>query len=84
MDSKIDGENADILKIDTEARNRIKWAWLNKSKDFSGDFPSDYVLKSSFCGKALCSWCQTFINYGEGGKKCLFQHAKSDAHKKSR
>ena len=61
MDSKIDRENADILKIDKDARNKFKWAWLNESKDFNGDFPSDYVLKSTVCGKALCSWCQVKV-----------------------
>ena len=78
--------NRDVAvdSIDSECKNKFRWDWLTL-KDEKGNYFSDYFRKIYKDGFAWCCYCKAEIKYGNGGVRCLKDHAnRSNTHKRNR
>ena len=54
----------------------IEGVWLDE-KDQHTQFLSKYIWKINIPSKALCTHCNSLLNYSSGGKKDIRKHCKN-------
>ena len=62
--------------IEEGVKNSFRWVWLEE-KYQNEQFPSEYIRKVNIPGKALCTYCNSLLNYSSGGKKDIKNHSKN-------
>ena len=66
--------NDDIRVIDSTAKNKWKWEWVQNTALESS------IKKTKGDGQAWCCICKQTLKYGSSGKKALLRHVDSPQH----
>ena len=76
---EVSREDGSLKGIEEGVKNSFRWVWLEE-KDQNGQFLSEYIRKVNIPGKALCTYCNSLLNYSSGGKKDIKNHSKNKKH----
>ena len=76
---EVSREDGSLKGIEEGVKNSFWWVWLEE-KDQNGQFLSEYIRKVNIPGKALCTYCNSLLNYSSGGKKGIKNHSQNKKH----
>lgn len=75
----IERDDNNAVDVDKGMKNGWKWEWLERSVE--GTQLGQFMRKLNVPGVALCSICQSEINYSGRGWNSLGQHVKKKKHR---
>ena len=72
--TEVSREDGSLKSIEENIKNWFRWVWLEKK------LLSEYIRKFNIPSKALCTYCDSLLNYSTGGKKDIKNHSKNKKH----